>query len=180
MQRSFLLAFVATCWTWPQSVRYPANFYASSSSIETWLERDSIRANRRYFWKISITTLVAVLEYCALVWHYRYALTKTQNQEIEAIQKRAVQIRLKFSREMLYSSMLLAADVITLSSRREEISQQFLWNITKSTSCLHHLLPDPKMESHYCRLKSYEHFPRVCTVLFSVFSSSAPWAANVT
>jgi len=46
VQRSFLLALVATCWTRPQSVRYPANFYASSSSIETWLERDSIRANR--------------------------------------------------------------------------------------------------------------------------------------
>jgi len=29
-----------------KTVRYPANFYASSSSIETWLESDSIRANR--------------------------------------------------------------------------------------------------------------------------------------
>jgi len=37
-----------------------------------------------------------VLEYCVPVWHY--ALTKAQTQQLDAIQKRAIQIILNFSR----------------------------------------------------------------------------------
>ena len=41
------------------------------------------------------------------------------------------------------------------------ISRKFFRDITKSTSCPHHLLPEPKMESHNSRLRAYEKFPRV-------------------
>jgi len=40
----------------------------------------------------------------------------------EAIQKRAIQIVLNFSRRMPYSLMLFAADLNSLASRREDIS----------------------------------------------------------
>jgi len=99
-----------------------------------------------------------VLEYCAPVWHY--ALTKSHTLQLEAIQKRAIQIVLNFFRGMLYSSMLIAADLNSLASRREDISRTFFHNIIQSTSCLHHLLPDPKLPSHNSRLRSYEKFPR--------------------
>jgi len=98
-----------------------------------------------------------VLECCAPVWHY--ALTKSQTQQLEAIQKRAIQIVLNFSRGMPYSSVLYAADLNALASRREDISRKLFHNITMSTSCLHHLLPDPKSPSHNSRLRSYEKFP---------------------
>ena len=88
-----------------------------------------------------------------------YALTKSQTQQLEAIQKRVIQIVLNFSRGMPYTSMLFAADLNSLASRREDISRKFFQDITKSTSCLHHLLPDPKLY-HYSRLRSYEKFPR--------------------
>ena len=42
----------------------------------------------------------------------------------------------------------LSRDVaITLANSREDISLKFFRDITKSTSCLHYLLPDPKMDS---------------------------------
>jgi len=71
-----------------------------------------------------------VLEYCAFVWHY--ALTKAQTQQLKAIQKRAIQTILNFPRGMPYSSMLFAADLTTLASRRDDISRKFIRNITKS------------------------------------------------
>jgi len=40
---------------------------------------------------------------------------------------------------------------------------KFFHNITQSTSCLHYLLPDPKLPSHNSRLRSYEIFPRLHT-----------------
>ena len=98
---------------------------------------------------------------CAPVWHY--ALTKSHTLQLETIQKRAIQIVLNFSREMPYSSMLFAADLNSLASRREDISRKFFHNITQSTSCLHHLLPDPKLSSHNSRLRSYEKFPTLHT-----------------
>ena len=61
---------------------------------------------------------------------------------------------------MPYSSMLFAADLNSLASRREDISRKFFHNITQSTSCLHHLLPDPNLPSHNSRLRSYKKFPR--------------------
>jgi len=53
---------------------------------------------------------------------------------------------------MAYSSMPFAADLNSLASRREDISRKLFNNITQSSSCLHHLLPDPKLPSHNSRL----------------------------
>jgi len=40
-----------------------------------------------------------------------------------------------------------------LASRRDDISRNFFHNVTESASCLHHLLPDPNMDSHNSILK---------------------------
>ena len=110
-----------------------------------------------------------------LVTHY--ALTKSHTLQLETIQKQAIQIVLNFSRGMPYSSMLFAADFNSLASRREDISRKFFHNITQSTSCLHHLLPDPKLSSHNSRLRSYEKFPRLHTAPNdTVHLSSTHWA----
>jgi len=107
-------------------------------------------------WRVN---LVCLLSYWLLLF---YCLTYTLL--LETIQKRAIQIVLNFSRGMPYSSsMLFAADLNSLASRREDISRKCFHNITQSTSCLHHLLPDPKLSSHNSRLRSYEKFPRLHT-----------------
>jgi len=102
-----------------------------------------------------------VLEYCVPVWHY--ALTKAQIEQIEGIQKRAIHIVLNFSRGMPYMVMLSAANLTTLASRREEMSRKFFFHISQPTSCLHHLLPDPRDHSVISRLRTYEKYPRVFT-----------------
>ena len=89
---------------------------------------------------------IAVLEYCVPAWHY--ALTKAQNQQLEALQKRAIHIIFSsFTRGMPYVSMLFVANLTTLASRRDEISIKFFAGITEPSSCLYHLLPAPKEQS---------------------------------
>ena len=43
------------------------------------------------------------------------------------------------------------------------LSRKFFQDIAKPTSCLHHLLPDPKLPSYNSRLRSYEKLPRPYT-----------------
>ena len=59
--------------------------------------------------------------------------------------------------------MLTAANLTTLASHREEISQKIFLHITEPTSCLHHLLPEPKEPSVISRLRTYQKYPRVYT-----------------
>jgi len=102
-----------------------------------------------------------VLEYCVPVWHY--ALTKEQTQQLEAIQKRAIHIIFNFTRGMPYASMLYVANINTLATRREDISKKFFRDITNPSSCLHHLLPDPREQSLTSRLRTFEKYPRTYT-----------------
>jgi len=80
-----------------------------------------------------------ILEYCTPVWHY--SLMRTQAQQLEAIEKRAIHVILNLSRGMSYSSMFFATDLESLADRRENVSRNFFLGITKPSSCLHHLLP---------------------------------------
>jgi len=65
------------------------------------------------------------LEYSAPVWHY--ALTKEQTYQIERIQKRAIHIIFNFPRSMPYTSMLHVANLDTLATRRNDLSQKNLF-----------------------------------------------------
>ena len=107
------------------------------------------------------TVICPVLEYCVPVWHY--ALTKWQTEQLEGFQKRAIHIILNFSRGMSYILMLTAANLNTLASRREEISKKNFLHITEPTSCLHHLLAEPREPSVISRLRTYQKYPRVYT-----------------
>ena len=98
---------------------------------------------------------------CVPVWHY-YALTKTQTDHLEALQKRAIQtIFQSFTRGMPYNSTPFAANLTPLAARRDEISRKFFEDITQPSSCLHHLLPAQKDESLISRLRSQEKFTRI-------------------
>ena len=98
-----------------------------------------------------------VLEYSAPVWHY--ALTKEQTHQIERIQKRAIHIIFNFSRGMPYTSMLYVANIDTLATRRNDLSQKFLLGITQPSSCPHYLLPPTRDQSVISRLRTSAKFP---------------------
>jgi len=87
-----------------------------------------------------ITVIRPVLEYCAPLWHY--ALTKTQPESLEAVQKRAIRSIHILTHGMPYSSMLLYANLSSLASRREDLSCSFFFcDIMDTAFCLHSLLP---------------------------------------
>jgi len=114
-------------------------------------------------WQIACKTVTAarkqtVLEYSAPVWHY--ALTKEQTHQVEKIQKRAIHIIFNFSRGMPYTSMIYAANLNTLASRRNDLSKKFFLGITHSFSCLHHLLPPTRDQSVISRLRTSSKFPK--------------------
>ena len=123
------------------------------------LKRAGLPSNQLFHYYIAV--IRPVLEYCVPVWHY--ALTKAQTEQLEAVQKRAIHIILNLSRGMPYVSMLYAANLSSLASRRDDISCNFFLDISESTSCLHHLLPEPREHSLTSRLRTYEKFPRVFT-----------------
>jgi len=141
--------------------------YKSSRSLSHLLMSSCLKQLKRaglpssHLFHYYSTVIRPVLEYCVPVWHY--ALTKAQTEQIEAVQKRAIHIVLNFSRGMPYMSMLYAANLSTLVSRREEMSRKFFLHISQPTSCLHHLLPDPRDHSVISRLRTYEKYPRVFT-----------------
>ena len=47
--------------------------------------------------------------------------------------------------------------------RTEEMSRKFFLHISQPTSCLYHLLPDPRDNSVISRLRTYKKYPRVFT-----------------
>jgi len=99
-----------------------------------------------------------VLEYASPVWHS--SLTVGQSNSLESVQKRAMQIIFP---HLNYSGSLFIAEADTLSSRREELAQQFFRrNVLDKTSCLHCLLKSQERSQEVVnQLRSsqtYEHY----------------------
>ena len=99
-----------------------------------------------------------ILEYAAPVWHH--LLTKCQADQIEAVQKRALNIIYTSTYGMPYHNALFLAGLTTLTSRREQLSRNFFNSILQSSSCLHYLLPPPRDPELLTRLRAPTKFPR--------------------
>jgi len=71
-------------------------------------------------------------------------------------------------RGMSYTLMLSAANLTTtLASRRDEMSKKFFVHISETTSCLHHLLPDPRDHAIISRLRTNENRPLLeCSLVY--------------
>ena len=65
-----------------------------------------------------------MLEYAALVWNH--LLSKSQIDQIEAIQKRALRIIYSYTNDMPYTNALYCASIPSLVDRREQLSRKFL------------------------------------------------------
>jgi len=82
------------------------------------------------------TVIRPVLEYCAPVWHY--AITRSQAEQLESIQKRAIHIIYPFTWGMSYSNILFVSELSPLESRRDQLSRSFFQDITHPSSSLYH------------------------------------------
>jgi len=109
-------------------------------------------------WGLSLfytSVMQTVLEYACPVWHSN--LTTGQSDMLESLQKRA--LRIIYS-DMDYHSSLFLAELDTVYSRREHLTQHFYkWNIDCSSSCLNYLLPEQHdFVNELCRANKYEPF----------------------
>ena len=82
------------------------------------------------------------------VWYH--LITKTQADQIEAIQKRAIRIIYTCTHDMPYVSATFVSDLPTMSDLRDQLSRKFFNSTLQPTSPLHSLLPplDP-LETNY-------------------------------
>jgi len=96
-----------------------------------------------------------VLVYAAPVWNH--LLSKTQIDQIEAIQRRALRIIYSYTNDMPY----INASIPSLVDRREQLSRKFFTSLLQPSSCLHTLLPTPRDPTITTRLRSANKFPRL-------------------
>ena len=104
-----------------------------------------------------VAVIWPILEY-APVWHH--LLTNYQINQIEAIQKLAINIIHNCTYGMPYSNALFLAGLTSFRARREQLACNLFDCITQPRSFLHHLLPpsrDPELLSH---LRAPTKYPR--------------------
>jgi len=102
------------------------------------------------------TVIRPVLEYCTPVWHY--AITQSQTEILESIQKGAIHIIYPFTRGMSHSNILFVAELTSLESRHDQLSRSFFQDISHPSSSLYHLLPPPRDTSVLSRLTTATQF----------------------
>jgi len=93
-----------------------------------------------YFYKSAIRP---VLEYACPAWHS--SLTVEQTRQIESIQKRA--LRIIFNNNCIYyENFCNIHELQTLADRRNELCRSFFdKHVLDNNSCLHYLLPPPRV-----------------------------------
>ena len=101
-----------------------------------------------------LTVIRPVLEYAAPVWHH--LITKTQADQIEAIQKRAIRIIYTCTHDMPYVSATFVTDLPTMSDCRDQQSRKIFNSTLQPTSPLHSLLPPPRDHTHHSPTSSLE------------------------
>jgi len=100
-----------------------------------------------------------VLEYAAPAWNH--LLSKSQIDQIEAIQRRALRIIYNYTNDMPYTNALYCASIPSFVDCREQLSRKFFTSILQSSSCLHTLLPTPRDPIITTRLRCANKFPRL-------------------
>jgi len=98
-------------------------------------------------------------QYAVPVWHH--LINRTQAQQLESIQKRAVHIIYNITCGMSYPNVLFVAELESLETRRTNLSRSFFFqDICKPTSCLYHLILPPRDASVITRLRPTTSLPK--------------------
>ena len=86
---------------------------------------------------------------------------KSQIDQLEAIQRRALRIIYSYTNDMPYINALYCAAIPLLADRREQLSRKFFKSVHEPSSCLSGLLPNPRDPSITTRLRLANKFPRL-------------------
>ena len=70
-----------------------------------------------------LSAIRPILEYCSVVWHH--GLIKTQAEQLEAVQRRAMRIIFEFTFNMPYQFAMAYANNSPLHARREDLNKKF-------------------------------------------------------
>ena len=102
-----------------------------------------------------ITVIRPVLEYACPVWHS--SLTAAQIKILESLQQRAMKIIFP---DKDYTLSLIFANIDTLQSRREQLTERFFRRcVLRKSSCLRYLLPDkPVIIDRLRQAKTFKSF----------------------
>ena len=131
---------------------WPLLYCSSATAFSTLAIIYFTREKISYHW----TVCRIFTPYCAPVWHY--AINRAQAEQLESIQKRAIRIIFPFTRGLSYSYTLFATNLISLDSRRHDLSKSFFQDICEPSSCIH---PSPRDTSVLSRLRSATPLPRL-------------------
>ena len=87
------------------------------------------------------TEICHVLKYCTAVWHYAITRSRSQAEQLEFLQKRAIHIIYPFTQGTSYSNILFVAELTSCESRCDQLSRSFFKDISHPSSSLYDLLP---------------------------------------
>jgi len=98
-----------------------------------------------------------ILEYCSVVWEHN--LSKKQSNQLELIQKMAIRVIYRATRQMPYDSLLYCSNITSFEDRRSQRPKKFFTSILDQSPCLHHLIPQQRDNVVTSRLRSAFKFP---------------------
>ena len=81
-------------------------------------------------------------------------------ERLEAVQRWAIKIIFCYSSATSYLTTLELAGILSLQTRRMDLSKRLFRNICKPDNCLHHLLPPPRDIAVTSRLRKPTVYPR--------------------
>ena len=119
---------------------------------------DNQRDSQAKLASFKTTSLSVILEYASPLWHP--TLTKSQTELLEAVQRRALKIIFCYSSSTSYLTTLELVGILSLQTRRVDLSKRFFRNICKPDNCLRHLFPPPRDLSVTSHLRKPTVYPR--------------------
>jgi len=97
-----------------------------------------------------------------VVWHH--GLTKTQVEQLEVVQRRAIRIIFEVTSNMPYQTAMASANISSLHARREDINKKIFRKILNNhRNPLFNLLPPSRDAAIVGRLRSAHLFPSLRT-----------------
>jgi len=119
-------------------------------------------ASQYYYTGTTQVIVIMILEYCSVVWHH--GLTKTQMEQLEAVQRRAIRIIFEVTSHMPYQFAMACTNISSLHAHREYINKTFFRKIFNNPdNPRFNLLPPPRDTAIIGRLQSAHLLPSLRT-----------------
>ena len=114
-----------------------------------------------------------MIEYACVVWHT--SLTKGQTKQLEAIQRRALNIIFGNDSAAALSAL---SSLLPLSDRREVLTKKFFTSLLNPSSCLHEIIPAKRDVDTISKFRRKKLYPAVKTRTEHYKNSTIIYALN--